>query len=603
MILHTLERAYSLNFSKAKGEMAPSCAKDEVGSSVASLPSDALFYIATLLEQSPTPEEPRGSVQQLRSFTEVCKSWRVAGRAAARRLVLRGLLAAENEVIHKDLQTLETVTMSQYVRQMRVFFPNADRVCFRGRGDGLFDRIMEFLIGDPCIRKVELKHIEIQSTEFLAGRTVDLPVGLFAVSLNLESLALVSFNASLRGIPEEIGEWTCLKQLELGHLPQLTRLPSSVGDWSKLTSCKISMCNALQELPKEVAQWVNLREFCLGSCRSLEELPSEVRAWKRLEFLALNNAKDLEGFPVEVGAWRCLRKLALSGLSRMTTFPETSCEWTNLTSLDVFTTNKDGFELSSSIVGAWKRLRYIRYIGESTGSCEGSSKPLRLLPDSRRTLLPESRASWGDQISADLSRIGDPFQKWQERLERVRAGIRVSGLTVGAVQEVNALPAAQGITSLPAVQEPSFLPDEVSNWGQLRKIVIVSCDALLFFPNGVAGWTLLEKIRIVRCRHLETLPATVAAWKKLTSVHISGCPSFRRLPDSVKEWESLEILKFRGLPIEGLPRGIGTGLWASLQRVKVEMCPKLPYETLSLLLKDWKHLEHVRTGVVICTRL
>lgn len=533
--------------SRAMEHSHPPSAKAR--SSLDCLPEDVLFHIATLLEQSPADDAKYGRAQQLRNFTEVCKDWCAIGRAATTTFFVKTSDPTSN--LSERKKTAKK--MRERLRQLRELFPNANRLCFFEEGGQM--KLDSLAVETRILQTI--KHLEFRNSSHYC-RAIDLPSFVWDCG-NLETLSLSSgYVLRLQYLPKDVGNLTRLKRLDFrGHCVFLKSLPSSVGNWSMLTHIRLTTCHDLKELPEEVEFWINIEELSLRECYKLKKLPRGVKAWTRLETLELQGVYNFEALPSEVESWRSIRTLNLDRCATIKTFPLASREWTGLSSLEIPDSIPSGSGLQDP-VEAWRNLTSIRI----SGSLEYDPTVKDCL-----TCLSQGVANWGKLRSATLQRC----RSLRSLSEGVNAWVSLEEITLETCPKLRCL------------------PDEVGMWSRLKKIEIVSCNALCCLPDSVSGWQRLENLKLSDCTLLSRLPDTVGAWTNLRSVKLYRCKSLRSLPTSVSSWGRLEALNLEDLPVEELPRGIGKITWPLLQRLRVCLCPRLPYWAF---LRDWKHKQH-----------
>jgi len=118
-------------------------------------------------------------------------------------------------------------------------------------------------------------------------------------------------------LPDEIGNLSDLKLLDLKNSNQLTTLPSEIGDLSSLMILDLYRCEEIESLPPSIGRLKNLQRLDLSG---FNQLPDEIGDLIELRILNLQNS-GLRALPPWIGNLQKLHSLSLSGFTQLTALP------------------------------------------------------------------------------------------------------------------------------------------------------------------------------------------------------------------------------------------------------------------------------------------
>ena len=91
----------------------------------------------------------------------------------------------------------------------------------------------------------------------------------------------------------------------------LVALPDAIGDFASLTQLNIKSCENLLALPDTIGKLGSLESLILAGCGSLTALPCAVGELGALEFLNVTECRSLAALPDSLGELGSLRSLGL----------------------------------------------------------------------------------------------------------------------------------------------------------------------------------------------------------------------------------------------------------------------------------------------------
>lgn len=426
-------------------------------SSINCLPDDVLHYIAIMLveqTQGPIGDGRMWSFQELRNFTEVCKTWCKTGRAAATRIR-----------VQCQRGRLTDYEMGLHVGRLLTLFPNGGNFSLCSCEIKRVTEEVDLEGLGRAVRHLELRYCD-QGDEY---EKFGLP-GSLAKWEKLESLSTSSHVVPV--LPEEIRYWTLLRRLSINDCGHLTTVPDAVQNWSMLSHVDLHWCPWFQDLPKGVAGWTNLRELSLVDFQGIRTLPKEVKSWTRLERLRLSGASDFESFPEEIGAWGKLRILVLNDCEKLKGLPQSAVKWNRLEQANLEQLHRQ-FELLRYVEG-WKSLKvFVMGMNEAT------------------IFLPEEVGKW----------------KLLERLE-IYCCPALQGLPefVGEWRSLGEL-------RISNCSSFASLPNNVRAWNNLETLRLRELPMLDTLPEGFRKWSFLRFVKIECCRRLKPLSYYIEGWK------------------------------------------------------------------------------------------
>ncbi|KAI3894900.1 hypothetical protein MKX03_018179, partial [Papaver bracteatum] len=119
----------------------------------------------------------------------------------------------------------------------------------------------------------------------------------------------------IRQFPEEIGNISTLKRLQLGFNQFTGPFPSKIGEIAGINIIRIVGNNFTGELPETFAKLINLTQFWISDNQFTGKIPSFVKNWKNLRRVEIQ-ASGLEGpIPSEISFLEKLETLKISDLS------------------------------------------------------------------------------------------------------------------------------------------------------------------------------------------------------------------------------------------------------------------------------------------------
>jgi len=164
---------------------------------------------------------------------------------------------------------------------------------------------------------------------------------------------LFAFQNRLSVIPNEIGELSCLKDLELWS-NQISELPSTIGKLTNLNNLPI-YDNSLEYLPSQIGNLNNLKVLYVYN-NQLKKLPREIGKLKKLTRLNVQY-NELEELPREIGGLESLRELEVSN-NRLTSLP---CELGLLQKLSIILFHANNYSPNLFQINTAKELmRYLK---------------------------------------------------------------------------------------------------------------------------------------------------------------------------------------------------------------------------------------------------
>ncbi|KAH8956553.1 hypothetical protein BDL97_07G045100 [Sphagnum fallax] len=121
---------------------------------------------------------------------------------------------------------------------------------------------------------------------------------LKGIRQNLKVLDL-SFNKSLKTLPQECSDLKHLIYFHLGNCQGLPKLPTKMGNLQNLKNLNLKSCTQLKYLPNSIGNLEKLEVLNLENCANLKRLPKSIGKLEMLVTLNLFQCSALECIPLE----------------------------------------------------------------------------------------------------------------------------------------------------------------------------------------------------------------------------------------------------------------------------------------------------------------
>ncbi|CAK9200268.1 unnamed protein product [Sphagnum troendelagicum] len=140
-----------------------------------------------------------------------------------------------------------------------------------------------------------------------------------------------------------------LEQLLLRDCIALERLPENIGELSKLKCLDLYGCSTLKKLPYSIGQLQALQELDLGFCVSLETLPDSSGNLSKFKKIWFYYCKNLKGLPMTFGNLQILVYLLVKGTS-LSHLPDSFSKLFNLEELYLYDYGHQTIVVNSNVL-------------------------------------------------------------------------------------------------------------------------------------------------------------------------------------------------------------------------------------------------------------
>ncbi|GJP39255.1 hypothetical protein CLOM_g23645 [Closterium sp. NIES-68] len=312
-------------------------------------------------------------------------------------------------------------------------------------------------IPDSIDRLAGLKNLYLEAFNF------DLPDSITSLQ-SLESLTLRTYR--LRRLPQDLGNLTLLKSLQLESCAVITSLPTSIHQLTNLHRLSIIACSRLR-LPDILPDFPALRILDIRDCGAISPLPENLGQLQALETLQVEQ---------------------VMGLRALTRLPASSSGLTSLTTLHL---SGVSFSAVSGDIGCWlSRLRTLKVEGGRLTS----------VPDSLWLAAALQKLHIKDLPS--LASLPDCFGQ----LTALKT-LHLSGLpSLTSLPEGFGQLRALEILHLWRLEALTHLPESLGQLKNLQELDMYSCDKLRRLPDSLGRLSSLERLKVNHCPVLTALP-------------------------------------------------------------------------------------------------
>ena len=453
----------------------------------------------------------------------------------------------------------------------------------------------------------ECKRLNNLHLQFCASLKT-LPQSICGCSLSVLSIT-GGFNAGMRGfvkadvfmelesLPQEIGKFTDLRELNLNNCHNLITLPNGIGDCVSLTSLNLSRCTKLERLPRTIDNLKTLIKLNLTSCRSIRFL--RIGRLPALLTVDLGFCRNLTGLHEDIGQCAQLQTINLYCCDQLQSLPHTLSKLDSLTCLNLSGCNK--LSCLPQYIGKMDALVHF-----------GLSKGLNILPESIFSLdiaefqgdrvdftdfkalnsLPMSIGALSNLTSLDLTRcfnlrsipesIGNCWLLSDLKLESC-CKLKTLPHSIGECRSLTNLNIANNFDTTRSVADNrhiqmslNHIPKSIKRLHSLTTINLTRCEKLHVLPEELGGCTSLVHLNLYQCSKLRTIPSSISECAALEILDLSNCTSLIELPTTLNFCQSLAKLNlFRCTRLRAIPDCIT--FCAGLVEVNARRCAALAY--------------------------
>ncbi|WP_324024183.1 T9SS type B sorting domain-containing protein [Maribacter sp. BPC-D8] len=345
------------------------------------------------------------------------------------------------------------------------------------------------------------------------------------ISINMNPNQLISEANNLTGtIPDEIGDFTSLRILNLAGENLSGNLPASLFDLTELSYLNLVANNLSGEIPGEISQLVNLVNLLLTGNNLDGEIPVSITTLNNLEAIELS-ANELTGeIPFELTNMLQLVTLKL-GSNQLTGFIYP--EYENLVNLETF--YLFGNLLTGTIPPEIGNMTSLRFLNIGRNDLNGT------LPDNLGNL---SNLEFMDISSANISgSIPESFGDLTQ-LQSLRLYVNeLTGTIPASLANLTQLRYFEVLNNnLSGELSPDF-----SNWTQLLTFKAGSNELTGTIPESYASFTNMTNFEISYNNFSGELSPLFSNWNNISFLNIRDNEFSGELPDTYSSWTNLEI--------------------------------------------------------------